>query len=193
MIDIAIKICKQKKGCLLVIMNHKFDYAPLIEQDVKPFNIVGNQRRVEPLAMFDGCCVFTPDGDLIAYAIQVLNSKPFTGFGTRHSAAYTASLNGNTVIISSEEDQKVRVFKDGKLMVQIDALEKNIENRTHEIVSIMESIGVGTIGTIGVGILAPTVGLTLIPGIVIFGSAHFIIKYLGSKFGPNKNPYEKML
>lgn len=186
LIDIAIKICKQKKGCILVIMNHKFDYAPLIEQDVKSFNVIDNQRRTELLAVFDGACIFTPKGDLIAYAVQIMHSKPFPGFGTRHSSSYTASLNGNTVIMSSEEDQKVRIFKDGKMIVQLDALEKNIETKTHEVVSILESVGVGTLGTIGVGLLAPTIAISLIPGILIFGSAHFAIKFLGQKKNENK-------
>jgi DNA integrity scanning protein DisA with diadenylate cyclase activity len=176
---IALKIAKQNKGCIFVIMNNKFDYTPLIEQDIKPFSVYENQRRTELLASNDGACIISPEGNLIAYAVNILNVKTFTGFGLRHSSSYTASFNGNIVIMSSEEDSKVRIFKDGKYIMQIDAKEKNIENKTKDIVGILESIGAGTIGAVGVGILAPTIGLSIIPGILVFGSAHFAFKYVG--------------
>jgi DNA integrity scanning protein DisA with diadenylate cyclase activity len=181
LVDIALKICKQRKGCMFVIMNNPFDYAPLIEQDIKPFSIFDNQRRLETLALVDGACIINPQGNLIAYAVQILNVKPRGYGGTRHQASYTASLNGNIVIISSEEDAKVRIFKEGKLVIQIDSLEKNIETRTSEAVSFLESIGVGTIGTIGVSVLAPSFGLTLIPGVIIFGTAHYLSQKLFDK------------
>lgn len=129
LIDVAIKVCKQKKGCILVIENNKFDYSPLIEQDIKPFNIFENLRRLEPLVTLDGACIFNPKGYLIAYAVQILNSKPMGYGGTRHQAAYIASANRNIVIISSEEDQKVRIFRDGKLIMEVDPNSKEIEKK----------------------------------------------------------------
>jgi DNA integrity scanning protein DisA with diadenylate cyclase activity len=178
LIDVAIKICKQHKGCIFVIMHNQFDYAPLIEQDVKPFSIFDNLRRVEALALLDGACIINPKGEMIAYAVQILNTKPFGQWGTRHAGGATASQRGNITILSSEEDYKVRVFKDGKLIMQIDALERNIESRTSEAVSLLESIGVGTLGTIGIGIIAPGLGLALIPGVLIFGTTHYLSKQL---------------
>ncbi|MBI2110741.1 DNA integrity scanning protein DisA nucleotide-binding domain protein [Candidatus Woesearchaeota archaeon] len=109
------------------------------------------------------------------------NTKTFTGFGTRHAAAYTASLHDNTSILTSEEDKKIRVFKNGKLVMQLDPFAKNIERHTKEAVNILESIGAGSIATIGTSILAPTLGVTLIPGIVIFGSGYYLIKMLKKK------------
>jgi DNA integrity scanning protein DisA with diadenylate cyclase activity len=173
---ISLKIAKQHKGCIFVIMNNKFDYSSLIEQDIQPFKVYDHQRRVEALASLDGACIINPDGFLISYSAHILNAKSFVGFGTRHSAAYTASFNGNIVIMASEEDSKVRIFKDGKLIMQLDAFEKGIENKTKEVTSIMESIGAGTLSAIGVGILVPTVGLTLIPGIIIFSTSHYVFK-----------------
>jgi len=179
LIEVALKICKQKKGCMLIIENNKFDYSALIEQDIKPFSIFNNLRRLEPLAMFDGACVISPEGELLAYAVQVLNVKPSGYGGTRHQASYTASMNGNVVIMSSEEDQKVRIFKDSKLILQLDALEKNIETKTKDVMSILESVGVGTLSAVGVAILVPAIGISLLPGIVIFGSSHYAFKLVG--------------
>jgi hypothetical protein len=184
---IALKIAKQKKGCIFVIMNNKFDYAPLIEQDIKPFLVFENQRRTEALGLLDGACIISPEVNLIAYSANILNVKTFMGFGTRHSAAYTASINNNVVLMASEEDCKVRIFKDGKLIMELDALEKGIETKTKDVVSILESIGVGTLTALGAGVLVPTIGLTLIPGILIFTTAHYAFKLMGQMLHKNGN------
>jgi DNA integrity scanning protein DisA with diadenylate cyclase activity len=183
---IALKIAKSGKGGIFVIMNNKFDYSPLIEQDIKPFSVYENQRRVEALAIMDGACIISPEGNLIAYSANILNVKTFIGFGTRHAGTYTASFNGNTVIMSSEEDHKVRIFKDGKYIMQIDSHEKGIETKTKEVVSILESIGAGTLTAIGVGILVPTIGITLVPGILVFSSSHYVFKFVGQLLGKDK-------
>lgn len=173
---LALKIAKQHKGCIFVIMNTPLDYSVLIEQDINPFKVYENQRRTEALAMLDGACIINPDGVLMAYSVQILNTKSFMGYGTRHSAAYTASFNKNTVIMASEEDSKVRIFKDGKLIMQLDPLEKGIEGKTKEVVSILESIGAGTLSAIGVGVLVPVIGLSIIPGIIVFSTSHYVFK-----------------
>jgi len=181
LLEISIKIAKQEKGCLFVIKQNGLEYETLIAQDIKPFNIIDNQRRLEALALLDGACIIDKKGYLIAYSAQISNTKTFKGFGTRHSAAYTASINKNIAILASEEDKKIRVFKNGKLLMQIDPMEKNIEQRTKEAVNVLESIGVGSIATIGASVIAPTLGITLIPGIVIFGSTYYLIKMLQKK------------
>ena len=181
LIEIAIKIAKQEKGCLLILQRENLKYEKLIAQDVKPFNVMENQRRLEALALLDGACIIDTKGFLIAYAVNIKNTKTFTGFGTRHAAAYTASLHKNTSILASEEDKKIRIFKDGKLVMQIDPLEKNIEYHTKEAVNVLESIGAGSIATIGTSILAPTLGVTLLPGIIIFGSTYYLVKLIRKK------------
>jgi hypothetical protein len=183
---IALKIAKSGRGCIFVIMNNKFDYAPLIEQDIKPFSVYENQRRTELLGGNDGACIISPEGNLIAYSVNILNVKTFTGFGLRHSSGYTASMNGNTVIISSEEDKKVRIFRDGKLIMEIDPFSKGIESRTKEVVSILESIGAGTLSAIGVTAFIPMVGITLIPGIIVFSTSHYVFKFVGQLLNKDK-------
>jgi hypothetical protein len=70
--------------------------------------------------------------------------------------------------------------------MQLDPKEKGIENKTKEIVSVMESIGAGTIGAVGVGILAPAIGISLIPGILIFGTSHYVFKFVGQLMDKEK-------
>jgi hypothetical protein len=183
---IALKIAKQGKGCIFVMMKNDFDYAPLLEQDIKPFKVIENQRRLEALALMDGACIIKEDR-LIAYSANILNVKNYPGFGTRHSSSYTASLNGNTVILASEEDSKVRIFKDGKLIMQLDPFEKGIETKTGEVISVLESIGAGTLSAIGVGILVPTIGITIIPGIIVFSTSHYVFKLVGQLLDKKKS------
>lgn len=178
MIDVCLSVVKQGKGCLLILKQGNLKYSPLMEQDVKPFDITSNRRRLEILSLIDGAVIINEDGYVINYSAKIRSTKLFRNHGTRHSAAYSASLGGNIAILGSEEEKKVRIFSDGKIIMQIDPYEKNIQYHTSEAVGILESIGVGTLGTIGVSAMAPTLGLAMIPGIIVFGSAYHIIKLL---------------
>lgn len=178
LIDISLKIAKSGKGCLFVIMKNKIPYKPFINQDIKPFNIFNNERRLFALANLDGACIINEKGILISYSSNILNIRTFKKFGSRHSAGYTASFNENTSILASEEDKKVRIFKNGRLIMQIDSLEKNIENKTSQAASILESIGVGSLTSIGISMLAPAIGITIVSGIILFGTSHYLINRL---------------
>ena len=184
LIEISLKLAKEGKGCIFVIKEKDINYEAFIDQDIKPFSIFDdkNRKRLELLASHDGACIIDLNGNLIAYGTNIPNIRIFPGFGARHSAAYTASLSGNTVIISSEEDKKVKIFKEGKLVIQIDALTKGVEKKTSEIRELFEGIGAGAVGSTGIGILAPTLGITFIPGVIVFGSAYYLInKFLENK------------
>ena len=67
--------------------------------------------------------------------------------------------------------------------MQIDALQKNVESEVPKAVDLLESIGAGAIGTIGTSLLIPTLGITLLPGIIVFGSAYYLGKILTKRFG----------
>ena len=65
--------------------------------------------------------------------------------------------------------------------MQLDPFEKNIMSHTKEAVNVLESIGAGSIATIGTSILAPTLGIMLVPGIIVFGSTYYLVKMLRKK------------
>ena len=177
LLDTAIKLASQGIGSISVFnIGKEVDYDDLFEKDIEQFDIIEAIRRFEIVSAVDGACIIDKDGKLISYSAQIKNSKPYKNFGCRHSAAYTASFGGNLVIMSSEEDRKVKVFKEGNLIMQIDSTEKEVQHKTREAVGLLESVGVGTLGVIGATILVPTIGITLIPGIIIFGSSHFVLK-----------------
>jgi len=177
LLDTAIKLSDHGTGSISVFnIGDKVEYDNLFDLDIASFNILDSPRRFEIVSAVDGACIIDSEGMIISYSAMIKNSKPFKGYGCRHSAAYTASLNNNIVIMTSEEDRKVRVFKNGSLIMQIDPTEKEVKHKTKEAVSLLESCGAGTLGTIGATLFIPTLGITLIPGIIIFGSSHYVLK-----------------
>ncbi len=175
LIEIALRIAKKGEGCLFVLGMP--EYETLIEQKITGISIFDNVKLVESLAKIDGACIITGKGILIAYGSLIKNTKAFANYGTRHAAAYTSSKKG-IAILASEEERKVKIFKNGKLVMQLDALEKDIENRTAEAVGILEAVGFGTLGAIGTTFLVPAIGISLLPGILVFGGSYYALKSL---------------
>lgn len=177
-IDICLKIAKRNEGAIFILGNDLKDYKFLVKQSVKKFNIIKNPKLAESLALMDGAIWFNIKGDLEGYGISMTRIDPILNKGTRHAAASYASKFKNTVFLVSQEDKKVRIFKHGSMVIQIDALEKGIETKSKEITHVLESVGVGAIAAIGLGIVAPTLGIALIPGVIVFGTSHYLFRYL---------------
>ena len=176
LIQVGLRIAKRGEGALFVL--GEVEYKPLVDQQVPPFNVMKNPKLLESLAIMDGAIILDKSGNMIAYGVMVKSKRVFKNFGTRHSAAISASKKGNTVFIISEEDKKIRISREGKVVMQIDALQKDVEKSVSRAVEVLESVGAGTLGTVGAGILAPGLGIALLPGIVIFGSAYYLTKLL---------------
>lgn len=173
--NVAIKVANRKEGALFIVGN--VESSPLIDQKIKKFNILDNPKLLESLALMDGAVIINHNGTLKTYGALVKTVSVFKNFGTRHSAAATASRNKNNfVLLVSEEDRKIRIFKAGKIIMQIDPEHKDVKKSISYVSNLLESIGVGTVGTVGVGILAPTLGVALLPGVVVFGAIHFFGK-----------------
>ncbi|MBS3088543.1 DNA integrity scanning protein DisA nucleotide-binding domain protein [Candidatus Pacearchaeota archaeon] len=179
LIQVGLRIAKRGEGALFVVGEVK--YKLLVDQDVPPFNVTKNPKLLESLAIMDGAVIIDSDGKMKAYGAMIKSTRTFKNFGTRHSAGISASKKGNLVVIISEEDKKVRVLKEGKMILQIDALQKGVEKSVPQAVNLLESIGAGTLGAIGTSILVPTLGITLGPGILVFGSAYYLTKILSQK------------
>lgn len=177
LIKIGIEIAREGSGALFVI-GENVEYEKLIKHKFGKLNIFdkGAEKILKGLAVIDGAVIIDKKGNLIDYSVLIKKTKPFVGFGTRHAAGMTASKNGNISILISEEERKVKIFKDGKYLMQVDALQKNVEKEIPLMTKVLESTGAGVIGTIGTAVLAPTLGVALIPGIVVFGGSYFAIK-----------------
>ncbi len=187
-LKVAIEVVRKGEGALFCI-GGIVDYDRLLKQKLDRFSVFdqGAEKVMLGLAVIDGAVVLDDKGFVTDYGAMVRNATPLVGFGTRHAAGLAASKTANTVILCSEEERKIKIFRKGKMVMQVDALEKNIEKKAPEIVSLLEgpevrslleSIGAGFISTIGVGALAPALGISLIPGVLIFGGSYFAIKKL---------------
>ena len=181
-IESCLKIARKGQGALIVFKGNP-KYKMLIRQDFKPFNIADNPKLFEALAIIDGATIIDENGVITHYAAMIdveRLSNIIINFGTRHQGAMSASLQGATAFAVSEEDRKVRIFKNGKMIMQIDSLEKGVEGNISKAVGILESIGVGALSTLGVGAMG-VAGVTLIPGIIVFGGIYYIINLLKEK------------
>lgn len=179
-IETCIKIGRRGEGSIIVLGEAK--YNPMVEQKIISFNIVTNPKLLESLCLMDGAVILKLDGTLEAYGVKLKNGlEILKNLGTRHSAGmYASQTKGTTVFVVSEEDRKLRVFKDGKIIIEIDCLTKDIEKKTTEITKILESVGLGTMSVIGAGLLAPVFGVVVVSGVTVFvavtGISYFIKK-----------------
>lgn len=189
-IEVAIELARKGEGALFVI-GEKVEYERLIKQPLEIFNVndKGADKLLKSFATIDGAVIINKKGDVVAYGAMIKKPKAYIGYGTRHAAAMTASKKGsNIAILCSEEERKVKIFKQGKLVMQIDPLQKNVEKNIPQMVNILETIGAGFIGTIGATALAPSLGISLIPGVIIFGASYFALKKISEHFKYLKLP-----
>ena len=176
LIQVGLRIAKRGEGALFIVGD--VVYKEMVDQNVPSFEIVRNPKLLESLALMDGAVIIDFNGRMKAYGVKIKASKVFKNFGTRHSAAISAAKGNNLVVLVSEEDKKIRIFKNGKMVIQIDALQKNVESSVPQAVKVLESVGAGTIGALGTTLLVPALGLTFLPGVIVFGSAYYLAKIL---------------
>ena len=125
LVQIGLRIAKRNEGALFVVGD--VEYKTLIDQSVPPFVAVENPKLLESLALIDGAVIINHEGFVKAYGTMIKSTSTLKNFGTRHSAAISASKKkGNLVVLISEEDKKVRIMREGKMVMQIDALEKDV-------------------------------------------------------------------
>ncbi len=178
LIKTGIEIAKKDEGALFIVSD-KCKYSKLLKQKIEKFSIFekGAQKLLLSIAMIDGAVIIDPAGIVIQYGAKIESKHTLKGYGTRHSAAYSASkIKDSLVILVSQEEKKIKIFKDGKITVQIDALQKGVEEQVSKANQLLESIGIGTLSTIGVSALAPTLGIAVLPGIILFGTPYYLFK-----------------
>jgi len=179
LIQVSLRIAKRGEGALFVV--GEIEHKPLVDQSVPPFNVTKNPKLLESLALMDGAVIIDKQGFMQSYGVRVKSTKVFKNYGTRHSAAISAAKGDNLVVIVSEEDKKIRILKKGKMIMQIDALQKDGDKSIPKAMQVLESIGAGTVGTIGTSLLLPALGISFLPGVIVFGSVYYLGKILHKK------------
>jgi DNA integrity scanning protein DisA with diadenylate cyclase activity len=181
LIQVGLRIAKRGEGALFVV--GEIEYSPLINQSVPPFKAIENPKLLESLALMDGAVIINKRGFVSAYGVRIKSTKIFKNFGTRHSAGLSAAKGDNLVVLVSEEDKKIRILKKGKMIMQLDALQRDVEENISYAVKILETVGAGTVGAVGTSLLFPPLGVAILPGILFFGSAYYIGKLIKKRLG----------
>jgi len=184
-LDIALKIAGQD-GALFVIgeLEEGKDYELLFPNifEGKNFNVLrrGMDKLLEKLAQVDGATIIQKDGTIVAVGALIKNSKSFFGAGTRHSAAKTISEKAELVVLVSEEDKNVKLFKGGQLILIMDPETKEIKRYSKKI---LDFINANDAALIGGGLAATSVlGVPILPGIFVFGGSYYLIRNLIKAF-----------
>lgn len=180
-IQAAIELARKDEGALFVI-GDKIKYDLMLKQKIVRFNVFdeGARKLLVSLGTLDGAVIINNEGEITAYGVMIKKAKPYMGYGTRHAAAFTASQSNNISVLASEEERKVKIFKNGKFVLQLDALQKNIEKEIPQVTTLLESIGVGFLGIVGVTVIAPALGIALLPGVIVLGASYYAIKEMFS-------------
>lgn len=184
LIEVAIDIARKNEGALFVISNNVV-YDLLLKQKFTPFKVLeeGANKLLLSIGTIDGAVVINTKGLVLDYGCMIKRKGNgiLQGKGTRHQAAISASLyKDSTAILVSEEEHNVKIFKNGQMIMKIDALNQNIKEEINEVRDLLESAGFGAFTTIaGTSIAAMglgTFGVALVPGVVLFGLPYYLIK-----------------
>jgi len=190
-LEVALNIAKKGHGALFVIgdrTKYELLYKNILPR--KGISIFDKdfKKVLENFATLDGAVIINMKGEVKAYGARIKNPKTLKGFGTRHAAAYGASGNKQVTVLVSEEEKIVKIFKDEKLLMEINPFTKNISKNVPRIVNILDEAtiskisaagGAGTAAGTAVGITAgglsthamiigTALGITVLPGVLIF-------------------------
>jgi len=171
-LTIAKNIAKLKKGTLIVIgPKNKFRgaYERLYPQLISNYNIKekGIKIVLEKLATLDGAILLSDSGEILAYGAKIKKSKPVLGHGTKHAAAsgITNYIKNSTAILVSEEINWIRVFQNGKIIMEMDP--QTMESSTtlnHKIASFLSDKNTALLTATGISAAVLGLAPTLIIG-----------------------------
>jgi diadenylate cyclase len=180
MMHVAKRIARSKEGALLVIApkaSFAGTYDLMFPQVMKGKYVgeKGMEKVLEKLAVLDGAVLISDKGELIAYGAKLKHSSPLPGFGTKHAAASgtTSKLAGSTAILVSEEENWIKVFQDGKVILETDS-EDNPKPLEHKIISFLTD-GDTALLTAG-GLSAAILGAPALAPIMVVGGTYLALK-----------------
>ncbi|MBS3159862.1 DNA integrity scanning protein DisA nucleotide-binding domain protein [Candidatus Woesearchaeota archaeon] len=182
-IAVAKDIAKTKEGALFLITRPtrvRGLYKSLFPQVHKNFliNKKGANKVIEKLATLDGAVIISEDGYLRAYGVKLTKSKPVHGHGTKHAAAsgMTSHIKDSTAVLISEEDHLIRVFQNGKCILEMDEKEKPKVLQDKIIAFISDG---DTALLTAAGVSTAILGTAALGPLVIVGGTYLAIKTAG--------------
>ncbi len=172
LLETSKEIAKRRLGALFIISKkEKFRnlYEPLYPQVIANHKIFekGSRELILKLAELDGAFLVDEDGTLVAFGARIVKSKALPGYGTKHAAAVgiTSHIKNSTAVLVSEESQMTKIFKNGKLIVEMDS-SKTPKPIMDKVVSFITDNDTALLATAGVS--AAIMGF--IPVVVVSGT-----------------------
>ena len=177
-LQIGKNIAKEKKGALFVLgpkSGFRKTYEPLFPQILHNHSISekGMKEVVEKLAILDGAILLTHQGTLIANNVRLKRSKTVPGFGTKHAAAagITASVKNSTAVLISEEIHWIKIFQNGKIILELDPATQTPKRIHNKIISFITKKDTALLTAAGASAALLGLGPTL-----VIGGTYLIVK-----------------
>ncbi len=179
-LEVAIAIAHDKAGSIIVVgdtQSYSMHFPNFFHGKKVYIFDKGMVEVLRRLGEIDGALIIAPNGRIMAYGTRLLKQKTMKGKGTRHAAAFGISEEeGVTAILISEEDNNIKIFKKGKLILEINPYSKNIEDNITKIVDLINNPTIAVLA--GASVAAPILGITFVPGIIVFTGSYYIAKSL---------------
>lgn len=156
---------------------YKHERQVSYEKD-RPMNILngGDIKLIKALSSLDGATIVKSNGDVTGFCATLEKSKEFLGHGKRHEFACSTSTISNLVaILASEEDKRIRMFREGICISEVDSTTKmpvSIQNKLLEIVDTPISKMF-----IASGIAVSILTLNPIPAIITITGSTVVVSY----------------
>jgi len=180
-LEISMEFGQEKKGSFFVITDRDIKkHYKLLYPDLfngKDINIKQKEatRLLKKLAELDGAIILSDNGKIINYGAEIIKTSVYKGYGTRHSAALGISkIPEVTAITASEEDGCVRIFKAGRLLVEINPLTKTPKTLSDRISDMITNPNLPLLG--GGGLASLAFGVNPLMAAIIFTGSYIITK-----------------
>jgi hypothetical protein len=181
LVDIAMEFGREKKGSMFVIAETDIKkYYKLLYPDLftgKKVNIRDKSAvtLLKTLADLDGAIILNNEGDILAYGAEITKTSPYSGHGTRHSAALgISSIQGIISIVSSEEDGCVRIFRNGITLVEVNPFTNTPPTLSEKIADIITSSHISLLG--GGSLASVALGVNPLVAAIVFTGSYIATK-----------------
>jgi|SRR3989344_2030265 len=144
LLELCHDLAERKLGGIFIISSPRsFSrlYEPLYPQYLYDRYLFdkGARALLLKLAELDGAFLIGDRGQLVAFGARIKKSQALPGYGTKHAAAVgiTSHLAQATALLVSEENQWIKVFREGKVILELDPSQRSPSSLTQKVVSFL--------------------------------------------------------